>query len=161
LKIVYGILKSSLYDYVIWLDSDAAFVDHKISIKELIFLYPGYDLMISKDPPLYECRSLCAGVFIVKYSKWSKYFLLSWYISHKKQFTAYAHKHPWEQAAFNEMRQHEKHAPHIKILPYCYLNGNSLDNEKGLRPFISHQLYPLKYTEPNYFKDMLATLEEK
>jgi len=60
LKIVYGILKSSLYDYVIWLDSDAAFVDHKISIKELIFLYPGYDLMISKDPPLYECRSLCA-----------------------------------------------------------------------------------------------------
>jgi len=83
------------------------------------------------------------------------FFLLSWYLAHKKQFIEYSHKHPWELAAFNEMRQHEKHVGHIKILPYCYLNGNSFDTERGTTPFIAHQLYPLKLTEPDYFKNML------
>lgn len=64
------------YDYVLWLDSDAFFVDDEIPLESLIDKYPNYSIYIGKDCySLLFTNAYCSGVFIIKNNKISKDFL--------------------------------------------------------------------------------------
>ena len=59
------LLESNNFDYVMWMDCDALFVDQTVKIESL--LSPGKDLFISEDG-----RGLSGGNWIVRNSEWSK-----------------------------------------------------------------------------------------
>ena len=60
------LLRSDNFDYVMWMDCDAMFIDQSVTIESLIARYPGNDLYISEDG-----RGLSGGNWIVRNSQWS------------------------------------------------------------------------------------------
>jgi hypothetical protein len=75
------LLRSGHYDYVMWMDCDALFVDQSVKLETLI-VDPDIDLYISEDG-----RGLSGGNWIIRYSDWSIKFLDSIYSnSHFDQF---------------------------------------------------------------------------
>jgi hypothetical protein len=70
-------LKSSKYDYIMWMDTDAIIVNNNISIQKLLSSYSS-DIFISNNQSIdkkKEDNILCAGVFIIKNSKIGKKFI--------------------------------------------------------------------------------------
>lgn len=70
-------LKSSKYDYIMWMDTDAIIVNNNISIQKILSSYSS-DIFISNDKytdKKKENNILCAGVFIIKNSKIGKKFI--------------------------------------------------------------------------------------
>jgi hypothetical protein len=65
--LVLNLLKSSQYDYVMWMDCDAMYMNHSTRIEDLIQRYPGRDLYISEDG-----RGLSGGNWIVRNSNYSQ-----------------------------------------------------------------------------------------
>ena len=59
-------LKSGNYDYVMWMDCDALFIDTDRTIEDMIFRDPGGEFFISEDG-----RGLSGGNWIAKKSPWS------------------------------------------------------------------------------------------
>lgn len=63
------------YEWIMWIDSDAAITNKNIRIESLID--PKYDIILSKED---VCNHIInTGTFIVKNSEWSKSFLEKWY----------------------------------------------------------------------------------
>jgi hypothetical protein len=62
----------SRFDYVMWMDCDALFINYSVRIEDLISMHPDKDLIISEDG-----RGLSGGNWIVRNSDWSRDFLYS------------------------------------------------------------------------------------
>jgi len=60
------------YEYVMWMDCDALFIDLNVRIEDLIALHAEKDLIISEDG-----RGLSGGNWIIKNTDWSRNFLRS------------------------------------------------------------------------------------
>lgn len=66
------LLETDAFDYVMWMDCDALFIDQDRKIEEIIRMQPRKDLYISEDG-----RGLSGGNWIVRNSQWSKSLLRS------------------------------------------------------------------------------------
>ncbi|HVR96011.1 MAG TPA: putative nucleotide-diphospho-sugar transferase [Thermoanaerobaculia bacterium] len=117
------------YDYVMWMDADAAFNNHDIALEEVLRLWPEHDFLISLDPPNVFPREACAGVFIVKNTPWSLGFLDLWVAAGKAmdggKYFARSRKGKKDQVILNRLLRLPEHAPHFKVLPSCYLNEDA------------------------------------
>jgi hypothetical protein len=65
-------LKSSKYDYIMWIDTDAIIIKNNFSIQKLLSMYSS-DIFISNDQ--FDSNILCSGVFVIKNSKIGKKFI--------------------------------------------------------------------------------------
>lgn len=131
-------LNSGKYDYVLWLDSDAFFVDDKIPLESLIEMSPKSSIYIGKDFGvilIYE-KSYCAGVFLVKNDKIGKEFLsdcINTYINTKfcKVDNKYTLNSAWagdcyEQGVMNKLLK-TKYKENVFNIPHSFaLNNNKL-----------------------------------
>lgn len=62
-----NLLNTGNYDFVMWMDCDALFIDQSRKIEEILQMYPGKDIYISEDG-----RGLSGGNWIVKNSRFAK-----------------------------------------------------------------------------------------
>lgn len=72
LAIALNLLRAGKYDFVMWMDCDALFVDQSRKIEEILQMYPGKDIYISEDG-----RGLSGGNWIVRNSMYSIELLVS------------------------------------------------------------------------------------
>jgi len=126
-------------DYVMWLDSDAFFINYSNNkFHDFLKKYEKYSMIFTEDIPPWE-GEFCAGSFIVKNDKIGKDIIKEW-ISHYhpdkwkyenlkwKTDTQWAGEH-YEQGAFIKFILHnDKFVNHIIKLPYYYLNNNNCEH---------------------------------
>lgn len=74
-KMVYDMMINSDYDYLMWIDSDACFHNHTISVESLF--QKNKIFIMSKDNPKYTSQ-FNAGIWMVKNNKIGKRFMKSW-----------------------------------------------------------------------------------
>jgi hypothetical protein len=114
------------YDYVMWIDADAAFNNHDVALADLLHLAPDHDLLISLDPPNAIPRQSCAGVFIVKNTFWSRQFLVRWLAAgqsmRKGKYFDKRRRGKKDQEILNRLLRLPEQAGHVKVLPSCWLN---------------------------------------
>lgn len=67
LYLVYEMLKSNLYDYVMWVDSDAIVLDMDFDLNEMVNSYDCH-MFFSDDNNMLGFKLINAGVFIIKNS---------------------------------------------------------------------------------------------
>lgn len=70
------------YDYIVWVDLDAFFVNHDISIEDIINKNPDKDIYYCDDPGSHELNS---GVLIFKNSRRSMDILWEWWATMPKR----------------------------------------------------------------------------
>jgi hypothetical protein len=117
------------YDYVMWMDADAAFNNHDIALEEVLGLWPEHDFLISLDPPNVFPREACAGVFLVKNTPWARDFLDLWLATGRTmeggKYFDRNRRGKKDQVVLNRLMRMPDHAPHFKVLPSCYLNEDA------------------------------------
>lgn len=59
-----------VFDYLLWIDADAVFINHAIRIETIIDRSKGRDLIVAED--MNPCCLLNAGVILIKNSQWSR-----------------------------------------------------------------------------------------
>jgi len=126
-------------DYVIWVDSDAFFIDSNSNkLNNLLNKYSNYSMIISSDMPPWEYNDFNAGVYIIKNDENGKNILnkwLSYYNKDKWNFNNLNNKWicngPWagidyEQGSFVEyILKDNEYNKYIIKLPYYILNNNN------------------------------------
>lgn len=96
------------YDWLSWIDADAAITNFDIKIED--YIDPNYDIIISRQ--IVNGDLLNTGVFLIKNSKWTNNFLEKWYS--QEQF-AYIPYH--EQSAFIHLYDTEEDTrKHTKVI---------------------------------------------
>ena len=78
-------LKTSNYDYIMWIDTDAIIVKDNISIQEILNSYSS-DIFIGHDTWFNDKKNttLCSGVFIIKNSEVGRQFIDDCINTHEK-----------------------------------------------------------------------------
>lgn len=131
------------YDYVMWMDADAAFNNHEIAVEEILDLWPDHDFLISMDPANVIPRECCAGVFIVRNTSWSRQFLDLWLAAGRTmnggKYFDRRRRGKKDQVILNRLLRMPDHAPHVKVLPSCYLNEDA-HRARGPASFILHAM---------------------
>jgi hypothetical protein len=72
LQLVKDLLSNRYYDYVLWMDTDAFFLDLNKKIESIINLSPTSSIFIGKD---YGEETFCSGVFIIKNNQIGRTFI--------------------------------------------------------------------------------------
>jgi len=110
LKVMLDIFETEVFDWVLWVDSDAVIVNNNIKIEDLID--DDFDLLITED-----CFTYNAGVFLMKNTEASKRFL------QECVDKEYHVGHPWEdQAAWVEVLENNDYYK-VKTLPQRSINS--------------------------------------
>lgn len=154
LKLLIENLKDEKYDYVIYVDADAIFVNHDFDIRNILQTHQT-DLIIGEDfgPDLIN-----GGVLIFKNTKWSKSFLKRvWDAANYLSRGKYKTDHWLEQTVFSAfLIISELDRQNTTILPHAMENSiNSVHLQNN--PLIYHDLsksrindfFNLKYNESN------------
>lgn len=155
-------LNSNKYDYVLWLDSDAFFIDYEIPLESLLEMSPESSIYIGKDlNPLFNIY--CAGVFIVKNDKIGKEFLsdcINTYINTKscKVDNKYTLNSEWagdcyEQGVMNKLLK-TKYKKNVFIIPNSFVLNHSKISENTV---ISH----IFGDKDNTYNEITKFLENK
>jgi hypothetical protein len=136
LQSMLDIFKNNNCDYVLWLDSDAFFVDNDVSLESLIELSADSSIFIGIDWSILNIlyKTYCAGVFLIKNDKVGKSFLedcINVYINNHncKVNNKYTLNSIWagecyEQGVMNELLK-TKYKNNIFIIPYSFVLNNS------------------------------------
>lgn len=133
-------LKTTHYDYVIYMDMDAVIMDLSKPIDYYIDISTKSDIIMTSD-----WNGPNTGVFIVKYSKWSLWFLRkAWeqdYMVQKKSPEGVSYPFEYEQRAIHFLMNSDiwkerglakyrgnstEICQHIYILPQCAFNSYSI-----------------------------------
>lgn len=122
----------SKYDYLVWIDADAFFYYHSISIVEFIQSNPTPDFLFSQD---FGNRNLNTGIFVVKNTNYAHIFLNKWAYD-EELYKLNPYPQWWDQGVL------------IKMLEY-----NTLDIQKRsayydygvLQHFYKHELVAHKF----------------
>lgn len=123
------------YDAVMWIDSDAIFNDHKVSLDK--WLNSPSDFIVSSDFP--NGPSLVnTGTFIVKNTPFTRDFMARW--SEMVDKGTYNTKFPFEQGALEDLiRRLGTDASRVSVLPAEELNSVFGDVSRGqFKTFVMH-----------------------
>jgi hypothetical protein len=125
-KIVKDILMSDKYDYVMWIDSDACFCDHKFEIPWLFYDSKTSFVMSSEDG-LFPC-DFNAGVWFVKNDDIGKEFMEEWIDGYNEKMwwktdKGWGCRGNWagiyyEQGYGSSIMKQKKYKEHIKCFPW-------------------------------------------
>jgi hypothetical protein len=131
------------YDYVMWIDADAAFNNHEIALDDIVDIWPEADFLISLDPANVIPRECCAGVFIVRNTPWSRGFIDEWLAAGRSmdggKYFDRNRKGKKDQVILNRLLRRPDAAPHVQVLPSCYLNEDA-HRSHGPSSFILHAM---------------------
>jgi hypothetical protein len=147
-KIIRDILNNgSSYKGIIWLDTDAVFTNMN---KSILDIFDNNSFYISKDPPDYNEKSLCVGVWIVKNNNIGKQIMNDWMNTYdstlwKKINDKWTTTSDWasiayEQGSFNDYI-YPKYKNSIHVLPWYVFNNDIKNNQ---RSYVSHYMGPKK-----------------
>lgn len=120
------------YDYIVWLDSDAVFMNFDVSFEQIIE-YAGrdHDIIISEDD-----NGINSGVFIVKNSNmgkwlmkemWDQDFLVEpsrLYLPFKYEQRAFHYIYYGKEMMGRTYQNSEKIRKYFRIIPSCVFNSN-------------------------------------
>jgi len=135
----HSLVSKGEYDWVMWMDGDAAIIDHSVDVRFIIAQAPNTTQFIVSHDAWHTVGDGQAntGVWLIKVNKESVQMLEEWYKlpDTDTEMSKFKTGHPWEQAVFNSkiFRTYEKV---IHRLPFCWLFGHPwalLD-----QPFIAH-----------------------
>ncbi len=130
-------------DWLLWIDADAAIMNHDIKIEDLIDNH--YDFIFAAD-----INGINAGVFLMKCSAFANMMLdkiydLEQYINHVW----------WDNAAIHDLyRNDARFRDSVLVIRKDKLNSYLSDYEKG--DFILHLPGMITETRYNIFKDYLS-----
>ena len=118
----------SLADYVLFLDADAYFVDHQLSIESLIrgHLQTACVLMgTDRRDKNYAWSDVNGntGVFLVRNCELAQEILGTWWRAPTHYDRRWLRKWPPDQAAFNYVVRPLFREDAIRVIPYQYMNG--------------------------------------
>jgi hypothetical protein len=150
------------YDYVMWIDADAAFNNHEIALEDILGLWPDHDFLISMDPANVIPRECCAGVFIVRNTPWSRGFVDRWLAAGRSmdggKYFARDRKGKKDQVILNRLLKRPDEAPHVKVLPSCYLNEDA-HRAHGPSSFILHAMASSTAERRTFFAGLYERLQ--
>jgi hypothetical protein len=113
-------------EWVLWLDADAV-LQHDVGAPRIESLLAaaaraGRDVVMSVDPPVWECKNLCTGVMAWRASRWSSdFFKLWWQDAETRWGGTFVHAFSWEQRILNALWP--SHVDHFYVVPHCALNA--------------------------------------
>jgi len=128
---------SATYDWVMWMDGDAAIIDHSIDLRFVIAASPpSANMLISEDAwQTVGEGSSNTGVFLARVNDFSRNLMEAWYrAAEQPDLAKHKKDHPWEQGVFNKGMWGRYETIHR--FPFCWLFGHPwslLD-----QPFIAH-----------------------
>jgi hypothetical protein len=133
-KILYDLSKSNLYDYLMWIDSDACVHNQNIKIENLFnFNHQGAFIMAPDYP--YPISKFNSGIWMVKNNEIGKKILKDWLLLYdnktwKKKNGKWICSGFWagesyEQGAGKKLLKNEKYSQYV-----IYLPGSTLQNFK-------------------------------
>jgi len=118
-KFIRAVLKSGLYDWVWWLDSDAAITNHTIELENLVS--DDFDLFIGADSGNYHGRPIIlnAGSFLIRNCDWS-----IWLLDEMWKRWDLARTFGHEQEALSDLYiSNDKCQRRIQLIPFRKING--------------------------------------
>lgn len=113
-------------EWVLWLDADAV-LQRDVGAPRIESLLAaaaraGRDVVMSVDPPVWECKNLCTGVMAWRASRWSsEFFKLWWQDATTRWGGTFVHAFSWEQRILNALWPSQ--ADHFYVVPHCALNA--------------------------------------
>lgn len=119
------------FDYVVWFDIDAAFINTSIRIEDIINLYPERDIFYFDDIGSWK---LNAGVLIIKNSFKSTDLIWQWWNHCPKRAKPDWRKTAGDQSVLIEVL--EKNPTFEKVLPMNMMNSHPLEFKPG--DFVVH-----------------------
>jgi hypothetical protein len=109
------------YDWIMWIDADAAIINNNIKVEDIVD--NNFELLLSKDEV-----NINMGVFFLKSCAWSKFFLNVVY-----SLDRYVDDTFWEQAAVISLLPNNGYIKHFKFINKCIINSYPNDvNEKSM-----------------------------
>jgi hypothetical protein len=116
------------YDYVVWIDADAAFIGSAPPLESLVDMYPDANLLISTCD--YWGAIVCTGCFLVQRSNATIEMLDSWYSqpSEDDHVAVYTTRHDWEQRILIRLLQRRIPSAQIVVLPGAVFNAHPLNS---------------------------------
>jgi len=103
------------YDYILWIDADAIFINFNIKIEQFISRSLGRDILIAED--MNPCCLINAGVILIKNTKWSQE----------------CFKQVWELDRYDHVKFYEQSAL-VKVLR---LQGQQLERYKYFHTYVN------------------------
>lgn len=104
------------YDYMLYVECDAAIVNHTIKLENLID--DNYDLTFGKVTNTKDHIQINSGVFLIKCSKWSKQFFNR--LNSQEVVSQYANE---QECIIKEINFNEEILKHFKIVPLRFFNS--------------------------------------
>jgi hypothetical protein len=102
------------YDYILWIDADAIFINFNTKIEQFISRSLGRDILIAED--MNPCCLINAGVILIKNTKWSQELF----------------KQVWELDRYDHVKFYEQSAL-VKVLR---LQGQRLEQYKPFHTYV-------------------------
>ena len=103
------------YDYILWIDADAIFINFNTKIEQFISRSLGRDILIAED--MNPCCLINAGVILIKNTKWSQELF----------------KQVWELDRYDHVKFYEQSAL-VKVLR---LQGQQLERYKHFHTYVN------------------------
>jgi hypothetical protein len=103
------------YDYILWIDADAIFINFNTKIEQFISRSLGRDILIAED--MNPCCLINAGVILIKNTKWSQVLF----------------KQVWELDRYDHVKFYEQSAL-VKVLR---LQGQQLERYKHFHTYVN------------------------
>ena len=122
------------YDWVMWIDDDAMFANHAISLESIIEKYGanGVDIIVAKD-----MTDLNSGVMLFRNTDFVRCFIDEW--TSNDIYEKFKTSSVWEQSAFNYMVKKDSVKSHIGVTKMrdfnSFLGGTRSDVKKGIHAY--------------------------